>query len=868
DRLSRLRELALRAYDHQDVLLEKIVEELQPERSLSRSPFFQVMFALQNDPRETGKLAGLTVDPFDVYSGSAKFDLLLHMREENEQLKGAIEYNTDLFDASTIARLLGHFEVLLKGIVANPDRRISDLPLLTEAERHQLLVEWNDTKKDYADDKCVHQLFEEQVEKSPAGVAVVFEDQQLTYRELNARANQLAHYLKKLGVGPEVRVGICVERSLEMVVALLGILKAGGAYVPLDPSYPKERLAFMIEDAQTPVVLTQKQLASRLLVPWPQRIFLDTNWEAIAQETAENFIGKANPKNPVYLLYTSGSTGIPKGVVMEHRALSNLISWQVQNFGCPIEARTLQFAPQSFDVSFQEIFSTWCSGGTLVLVSEEVRRDPSLLLQFLTAEEIERVFLPFIALQQLAEAAEGKTSVPTSLREIITAGEQLRMRQPIARLVERLKKCHLYNQYGPTESHVVTSFTVTRLPTDWPTLPPIGRPIPNTQLYVLDSHLRPVPIGVPGELCIAGAGLARGYLKRPELTAQKFIPNPFSNVSGARLYKTGDLARYLADGNIEFLGRLDDQVKIRGFRIELGEIESVLGQYPNVRESAVVVSEKIPGDKCLTAYVVPSDKQASVIGDLHLFLKEKLPDYMIPSAFVMLESLPLTPSGKLNRSALPALGKTRLDLKQAFVAPRTLVEYVLTDIWSEVLAIEHVGIYDNFFDLGGHSLLVTKVIAQIQRSLQVDPPVRSLFECPTIAQLATRIDAGQTGGVYLKKDEGNPSCWVKLQSGQSQTSLFCFPYIGGFRNDLFRFAKLARLVGPAYSFYGLLVRGSDGVSQPHRRIEDMVTEYIKEMKTLQPQGPYFLLGECFSGRVAYEIAQQLRDQGEHVAQLD
>jgi thioesterase domain-containing protein len=366
---------------------------------------------------------------------------------------------------------------------------------------------------------------------------------------------------------------------------------------------------------------------------------------------------------------------------------------------------------------------------------------------------------------------------------------------------------------------------------------------------------------------IGGSGLARGYLNRPELTAEKFIPNPFSNVPGARLYKTGDLARHFPDGTIEFLGRLDHQVKVRGFRIELGEIEAVLGQHPGVRESAVVVSEEVPGDKRLTAYVVPSNKLASSIDGLHLFLQEKLPDYMIPSAFVILENLPLTPSGKVDRRALPAPGKTRPDLAQAFVAPRTLVEYVLADIWRDVLDIEHIGINDNFFDLGGHSLLITRVIAQIERFLQVDLPVRSLFESPTIAQLAARIDADQNEGFHRKTETGNPSYWVKLQSGQSQTSLFCFPYIGGFRNDLFRFAKLARLVSPAYAFYGLQARGTDGVSQPHRQIKEMVTEYIKEMQTLQPQGPYFLLGECFSGAVAYATAQQLRAQGEHVAFL-
>jgi amino acid adenylation domain-containing protein len=865
--LSRVREIVLGAHAHQDVPFEKLVEELQPERNLDRSPFFQVMFVIQNEPKETRKLADLTVNPFDIHGGTAKFDLLLSMREEQAELKGVLEYNSDLLDGSTISRLLHHFQTLLKGVVADPNSRLSDLPLLTEAERHQLLVEWNDTKRDYPTNKCIHQLVEEQVENSPDAVAVICEDQQLTYRELNARANQLARHLSRLGVGPNVLVGLCLKRSLEMVVALLGVLKAGGAYMPLDPSYPKERLAFMMEDAHLAVVVTHQHVALPLSAHRVHQVFLDASWETVARDSAENLIGKATPDSPAYVLYTSGSTGMPKGVVMRHHALCNLISWQVQSFSPPVKARTLQFAPQSFDVAFQEVFSTWCAGGTLIIVLEQARRDAAALWHLLVAARVERVFLPFVALKQLAEAAEDKDLVLTSLREIVTAGEQLHMSSSILSLLARLKDCHLYNQYGPTETHVVTAFAVTGSPTGRPGLPPIGRPIANTQVYILDKHLQLVPVGVVGELYVGGVALARGYLDRPELTAARFIPDPFSHVPGARLYKTGDLARHLPDGNIQFLGRLDYQVKLRGFRIELGEIESVLGQHPGVRENAVLLREDIPGDRRLTAYVVSRDNPAPLGSELHYFLSEKLPDYMIPSALVVLDRLPLTPSGKVDRSALPVPGKSRLDQEQTFVAPRTMSEEVLADLWSELLGIQNVGVHDNFFDLGGHSLLVPKLIAQIQRHRQVDLPVRSLFESPTIAQLAARIDAADHRAVPGQHPKDNPSNWITLQSGQSQTSVFCFPYAGGFQSDLVRFAKLARLAGPGYSFYGLQARGADGVSRPHRRLKNMVTECINGMKTLQPHGPYFLLGECFSGRLAYATARQLRAQRETVAFL-
>ena len=443
-----------------------------------------------------------------------------------------ISYDCRRFDTPTITRRLGHFQQLLEGIATDPGRRLSELPLLTEAERQQVLVEWNQTAVAYPKDVCLPQLFEAQVERAPAAVAVVCEGQTLTYWELNRRANQLAHYLKGLGVGPEVLVGICVERSLEMVVGLLGILKAGGAYVPLDPAYPKERLAFMLQDAQALVLLTQQRLVERLPQDGTKVVCLDTDWAAIAQEGETNLLCQGTTDNLAYVLYTSGSTGRPKGVAMSHRPLCNLLSWQLQNSTLPRGARTLQFASLSFDVSFQEIFSTWCSGGTLVLISEEMRRDAVGLWHYLTDEAVARLFLPFVALQQLAEVVEDQGSILTGVREIITAGEQLQITRQIASLFGKLNGCTLHNQYGPCESHVVTAFTLTGSPSDWPALPPIGCPIANTQIYLLDSHLQPVPVGVLGELYIGGVGLARGYLNRPELTAEKFIPQPLQRRAG------------------------------------------------------------------------------------------------------------------------------------------------------------------------------------------------------------------------------------------------------------------------------------------------------------------------------------------------
>ncbi len=611
--------------------------------------------------------------------------------------------------------------------------------LIQDQENYKFLREWNKTAVDYPPDICLHQLFEAQVERTPNSVAVVFEENQLTYESLNQKANQLAHYLQNLGIGPNVLVGICLERSLEMVVGLLGILKAGGAYVLLDPTYPIERLAYMIENSQASVLLTQKNLVTGLPINKAQIICLDTDWNLVSQETDLNPNCSVSEENLAYVIYTSGSTGKPKGVAMKHLALSNLIFLQLENTTVSPKAKTLQFAPISFDVSFQEIFSTWCGGGTLVLISEKVRRDPVALLSLLREKQIERLFLPFVALQQLAQTAQTWGLIPTSLVEVITAGEQLQITRAIASFFDQLKDCSLHNQYGPSETHVVTAFTLTGSTENWSALPPIGRPIANTQIYILDKSRQPVAVGITGELYIGGVSLALGYLNRPELSAERFIANPFSQEEGSRLYKTGDLARYLPDGNIEFLGRIDNQVKVRGFRIELGEIEVTLAQHPDLRQTAVIVREDQPGDKRLVAYVCPNQGPIPTAGQLRRFLSEKLPDYMVPGTFVILETLPLTPSGKVDRKALPIPDASSLIRETSFVAPRDSVELQLAQIWSEILGVSPIGVHDNFIELGGHSLLATKIIGLVRVRFQVELPLNCLFEFPTVADLAKEL---------------------------------------------------------------------------------------------------------------------------------
>ena len=752
--LGQVRQTVLGAFEHQDFPFPLLVERLQVPRTAGVSPIYQAMFALQKaqtDPQlvelmtatstEPQDFGGLRLSSFPLPQYEGQFDLFLELFHTPTALTGALKYNPDLFVPATIERMSGHLQTLLRSIVTDPSQSIHELSLLSAAERHQILVEWNDTAADYRSDKCIHQLFEEQVARIPEAIAVITAPQAVTYHELNTRANQLAHYLQAQGVGPDVLVAICIERSIEMMVGLLGILKAGGVYMPLDPSLPAERLQFMCQDANVKVLLIHDAGEAS---PWDSKVILSEQEIFTVKLGSYPVTEKANPKsqcgpaNLAYVFYTSGSTGQPKGVAMPHRALWNLIDWQRKNSHGT--GRTLQFSPMSFDVSLQEIFSTLCVGGTLVLVSQEVRRDPFALLEYLKEQEINRLFLPPVALQQLAEVAKGE--MPATLREVITAGEQLQITPAIADWF-RDRQCVLHNQYGPTESHVVTAYRLAdKVARSWrgaSTLPPIGRPITNSQIYILDAHLQPVPIGVAGELHIGGAGLARGYLNRPQLTKEKFIPNPFGE---GRLYKTGDLARYLPDGNLEFLGRKDNQVKIRGFRVELGEIESTLNSQPNVREAVVMVRGE-SANKQLVAYIV-GDTVGDVAG-LRDKLKQQLPDYMIPSAFVALEALPLTPNGKVDRRALAGypLGpdSSALLSEDTFVPPSTPTEMALANIWSEVLGIEQVSIYDNFFELGGHSLLATQIVSRINSVFKITSRIQSLFEYPTIAELSKDVQA-------------------------------------------------------------------------------------------------------------------------------
>ncbi|HEX5708787.1 MAG TPA: amino acid adenylation domain-containing protein, partial [Pyrinomonadaceae bacterium] len=743
--LRRVRRVTLEAYAHQDIPFEKLVEELQPERSLGRNPFFQVLFALQNAPMGALELPGLTLKLEEFESGTARFELEFHLREHDGGMRGELLYNSDLYDAATAERMVEHFQMLLEGVVRDPDENVSALPLLAEAEEQQLLVEWNRTATPYQRELCVHEMFARQAERAPDEIAILFDGTEVSYRELNRRANRLAHHLQKSGVGPDSVVGICFERSIEMLVSVLGVLKAGGAYLPLDPEYPQARLAFMLADSRARVLLTQSSLSGRVPAGEAKVIRLDAEWAEVEKESGENPESLATPGNLAYVIYTSGSTGKPKGVAMPHRPLVNLVSWQRDRSSQSNPPRTLQFTSLSFDVSFQEIFSTWCVGATLVLIREEVRRDARALLRVLEDARIERLFLPFVALQYLAEVSESEGLVPSNLREVITAGEQLKITRHLRGMFRKMTACTLDNQYGPSEAHVVSSFMLDDRPENWPEVPPIGRPIANAQLYILDEHLRPVPVGVAGELYIGGDCLARGYVGHEGASAEKFVPNPFGeDADAARLYRTGDRARFLRGGDIEFLGRSDRQLKVRGYRVELGEIESALRQHAEVREAVVVAVEDAAGEKRLAAYVLKDERAGATAHELRGHLRERLPEYMVPSVFMLLDEFPLTPSGKVDRRALPTPDLSQMGLdgrEDSYVAPRTPVEELLAGIWSEVLGAKQVGVRDNFFESGGHSLLATRLMSRLREAFRVEIPLRSLFEHPTVEGLAQVIKA-------------------------------------------------------------------------------------------------------------------------------
>lgn len=764
DLLFRVRDMCLEAYAHQELPFEKLVEELHPNRELSRNPLFQAMFVLNNAPQVTTEIAGIEWRRIAIDPGTAKFDLTLALAETEGGLQGSIEYSTDLFDPPTIERMAGHWQTLLEGIVADPNQQISTLPLLTAQERHQLLVSWNDTAADYPKDMCIHELFEAQVERSPDALALECEGKQITYRDLNRKANQLSHYLISLGIAPEKLVGICVERSIEMVVGLLAILKAGGAYLPLDPGYPKERLRFMLEDSQVSVLLTQETLVedrewredddSRSSIFDPRRtvVCLDRDRSMIEQERTDNPEVPIATDNPAYVIYTSGSTGVPKGVLGLHQGTVNRMAWMWKAYPFVGHEKNCLKTSLSFVDSVWEIFGALVQGVPTLIIGDDTAKDPRALIQTLAGHRITRIVLVPSLLRAILD--DGPTLQEDLPQRMIwtSSGEPL----PSA-LVDQFERCLpnslLLNLYGSSEvAGDVTCLEIRGTASG--TRIPIGRPIINTRIYLLDTHRQLVPVGLPGELYVGGASLARGYLNRPELTLGKFIIDPFSSDSDARLYRTGDLARYLPDGKIEFLGRIDRQVKLRGYRIELGEIESTLNQHPWVKESFVVAHnedfskngnascqiENPKSDVRLVSYVVRKDPSAVSVSDLQSFLREELPTYMLPSVFIFVNALALTPNGKIDCKALPPVDGASAEIARGFVAPRTEIEELVAQTWQEVLKLDRIGVDDNFFDIGGHSILAIQIVSRLRDTFNREVGVRSLFEKPTVAALAEEIE--------------------------------------------------------------------------------------------------------------------------------
>ncbi|MCY0997072.1 amino acid adenylation domain-containing protein [Myxococcus sp. MISCRS1] len=738
--LARVRETTLGAFAHQELPFEKLVESLQPERTLSHAQLVQVMFvlqkapALEEDPSASLQLSALA-EPWETDTGTSKCDLVLYMARSAEGLRATFEYDTDLFDEARIERMAGHLQVMLEAVAADPHQRLSALPLLTPVERNQVLRDWNSASADFPRDVCVHELFSRQAARTPDAIAVSYGGQDLTYRELDARSNQLAHHLRSLGVGPEVLVGLCVERSVDLVVSMLGILKAGGAYLPLEASYPTERLAFMLQDSRVSLLLVH---ASRLqqLPPFAGPVVrIDEEREAIARCSELPGVSAVCPDNLAYVIYTSGSTGRPKGSAILHRGIAALL-FQTNFVRFSPKDRVAQASNASFDPSTFEIWGALLNGARLVGITADPAREPHELAAQIRDEAITVMFVTTAVLHLLAR------QIPEAFRDVHTlvfggeAADPLALREVLRHGPPR----RLLNGYGPTECTVFSTFHAIDSPPPLGQPVPIGRPITNGPVYLLDEHLRPVPVGVPGELYVAGERLGRGYFHRPDLTARTYVPDPFATQPGGRLYKTGDLGRYLANGRIEYLGRADLQVKIRGFRVELGEVEESLRQHPSVEDCTVVALE-VGGDRKLAAYLVPRG-QAPAQSSLRAWLRERLPEHMVPTSFTVLPALPLTPNGKVDRRALPSPEAPQGDASTQ-QAPRTFTEETLCRMWASLLGMARVGIHDNFFQLGGHSLLATQVVSRVRAELGVEVSLRTLFAAPTVADLARHVSRAE-----------------------------------------------------------------------------------------------------------------------------
>jgi amino acid adenylation domain-containing protein len=849
---------------YQDYPFRLLVEELQSKSSYS--PICQALFTFENGnkPEALSKLFETLANKErtnqegevrEKFRQQVEFGLSLEVIQLSESLQCSFKYNTNLLDEAIAAQMSEHFQNLLESIISNPEQSVAQLALLSEKERQKILVEWNATEIDCDPTLCLHQLIEAQVERTPDAIAVSFADEHLTYRELNERANQLARYLQTLGVKPEVLVGVCIDRSLDMLVGLLGILKAGAAYLPLDPGYPQERLDLILSDSQVPMLLTSDR---KLIADDEHRkvVYLDAEKEKIATHSKDNLTTPVNAKNLAYVIYTSGSTGKPKGVAIPHSAVVNFLKSMQHQPGITESDVLLAVTTISFDIAALELYLPLITGARLVLATREVASDGRLLKELINTVGV-TVMQATPASWRILLAAQWNGSPQL---KILCGGEGL-TRDLAQRLLER--GCTVWNLYGPTETTIWSTVCKVEVSLLSRALVPIGHPIANTQTYILDSCFQPVPVGVIGELYIGGVGVARGYLNRPELTTERFINSPFSVDN--RLYKTGDLVRYLPDGNIEYISRIDNQVKIRGYRIELGEIENILSAHPQVREAIAIVRSVGVGEATLNEYSSPEKQIVAYITSKHEtptpehlrdFLKQKLPDYMIPIAFVRLDKFPLTPSGKVDRRALPKPTVSDFCQHNQFIAPSSDTEQKLAKIWSEVLNIQQVGVKDNFFEIGGNSLSAIHLIASIEKLFGKELPISLVLTNPTIEKFGRLLDTNS--------EIFDNSPLIPIQPKGNKQPFFCVHPAGGHVMCYFR---LVQYLGADQPFYGLQAQGFHEGEEPLTRIEDMASLYIQAIQKVQPHGPYQIGGWSFGGVVAYEIALQLHKQGYEVSLL-
>ncbi|SDX08775.1 amino acid adenylation domain-containing protein [Marininema mesophilum] len=847
--LLRVRKVVMGAYSHQDIRFEKLIEELQPNRN--HSPFFQVMFQIQNAPLEEAvELEELKIESLNLHRSTSKFDMNLMFTEVEHTLQGYLDYNSDLFSEETIIRMMRHYQILLEHALENVDHPIATLPLLGEEERKQVLVDWNKTDGKASHDLFMHQIIEEQAESNPDNVALEFKNKHLTYLDLNRRANQLAHFLQNRGVGPDTLIGISMEPSLEIIVALLGILKAGGAYVPIDPSYPQSRIEYMLNDSKVSIVLTDSNHVDSLPTTQAECISLDKEWDKVSQESSEKPVCEVTGENLAYVIYTSGSTGNPKGVMVKHKGLMNYVSWATDTLRVKDGHGSILHSTLSFDLTITSLFPSLMAGKRLLILEKEQGIE-GLKQALLQNKGFSLIKITPAHLQLLSKTI--KPDEMNGLANVFVIGGAALSYEYIAPWLKYAPDTLIINHYGPTETvcgcctfEVVSERIEGNIP--------IGKPIANTQLYVLDEHLEPSPLNVPGELYIGGQGVARGYLNRPDLTEERFIANPFSDDSSLRLYKTGDRVRRLPDGNLEFIGRMDDQIEIRGFRIEQGEIEANLCRHPLIEAAAVITLDDSSNEKSLAVYYVPSEGQEVNTKELRKHLNDFLPEYMIPSLYVPLKSLPLTLNGKIDRKKLASLELPSTSTNSTYVGPRDQYELEVVRIWEEVLERQNISIHDNFFEVGGHSLKVLDIMIAIQKQYQVTIPIHIFLGTPTIVHICNYLRNGH--------DETKPSCLVQLNKEVGTKRPLFLIHPGG--GSVLPYYKFVKALGFEQQVYGLQSVGFESDEQPLNTISQMADRYVSEIRQAFPQGPYRIAGWSLGGYIALEITRRFESIGEQI----